>query len=347
MRNGGDVNYGLAKLAFVLGALTAAVSTGEATLPLQHLSSTAVPTTDPSELSILSYNVEGLPWPIASGRDAAAGAIADRLADMRAAGTQPHIVAIQEAFGQAGKLIGRQAGYRYVAYGPSDGEAGAEPVAPQDRSFAAAASPFIGETLGKYADSGLAIFSDYPIRWTRRMAFPAYACAGLDCLANKGVLVVALDVPGAARPVIVVDTHLNSRSASFASNARSLYAYRRQVDALGEFVGKLPERGDMLLAGDFNVGNAPKRSAMLDQGVLVQAGLSLSVVEHDCGHDCRHIDEGGAAAETSLLRGKSLLAFSANGSLAPLGTPIGFGRLPDGKMLSDHIGIERRFHIGA
>ena len=341
------MRHGLAKLAVIVGALTAAVGTGEATLPLQHLPSAAVPTIDPTELSILSYNVEGLPWPIASGRDAAAGTIADRLADMRAAGTQPHIVAIQEAFGQAGKRIGREAGYRYLADGPSDNDTGAAPVAPQDRAFAAAASPLIGETLGKFADSGLAIFSDYPIRWTRRMAFPAYACAGLDCLANKGVLVVALDVPGADRPVIVVDTHLNSRSASYASNARSLYAYRRQVDALSQFVAGLPEQGDMLLAGDFNVGNAPRRSAMLDRGLLDRDGLALTVVEHDCGHDCRHIDEGGSAAETALLRGKSLLAFSAQGSLTPLGTAIGFGRLPDGKMLSDHIGIERRFHIGA
>ena len=341
------MKYALPKLALIVGALAAAVSTGEASLPLRHLPLDSKSITNPSELSILSYNVEGLPWPIASGRDAAASMIASRLGDMRAAGTQPHIVAIQEAFGQAGKRIGREAGYRYVAYGPSDNNTGAAPVAPQDRAFAAAASPLIGETLGKFADSGLAIFSDYPIRWTRRMAFPAYACAGLDCLANKGVLVVALDVPGADRPVIVVDTHLNSRSASFASNARSLYAYRRQVDALSQFVAGLPEQGDMLLAGDFNVGNAPRRSAMLDQGLLDRDGLELTVVEHDCGHDCRHIDEGGSAAKTALLRGKSLLAFSAQGSLTPLGTAIGFGRLPDGKMLSDHIGIERRFHIGA
>ena len=43
-------------------------------------------------LSVMTYNVNGLPWPIALGRDAALGRIADRLAGMRRAGRQPHIV---------------------------------------------------------------------------------------------------------------------------------------------------------------------------------------------------------------------------------------------------------------
>ena len=46
--------------------------------------------------------------------------------------------------------------------------------------------------------SGLQILSDYPILRVRRMAFPAFACAGYDCLANKGALLVTVRLPGAA-----------------------------------------------------------------------------------------------------------------------------------------------------
>lgn len=40
-------------------------------------------------LSIMTYNVMGLPWPVAFGRDEALGRIADRLAGLRAEGINP------------------------------------------------------------------------------------------------------------------------------------------------------------------------------------------------------------------------------------------------------------------
>src|SRR4051812_5264204 len=77
-----------------------------------------------SELRILSYNVEGLPWPVASGRAAAADRIASTLRALREQGRQPQVVALQEAFSAAAKRIGRNGGYSYAAYGPSTDDAG-------------------------------------------------------------------------------------------------------------------------------------------------------------------------------------------------------------------------------
>jgi endonuclease/exonuclease/phosphatase family metal-dependent hydrolase len=183
-------------------------------------------------LSILSYNVEGIPWPAAIGRSAAADEIAASLEAQRLAGTEPHVVALREAFGPDQKQIGRKAVYGYAAFGPSHRFAGSSPQTADDRRFVDKASAWLGETLGKHANSGLAAFSDYPMIWIKRIAYPDYACAGWDCLANRGALAVALAVPGYRQPVVVVDTHLNSRSASHAAGTRSLYAYRRQVDLL-------------------------------------------------------------------------------------------------------------------
>ena len=49
-----------------------------------------------------------------------------------------------------------------------------------------------GERSGKVAGSGLQILSDYPIVAIRRQAFPEAACAGYDCLANKGIVMALL-----------------------------------------------------------------------------------------------------------------------------------------------------------
>src|SRR3569833_3219358 len=71
-------------------------------------------------LSVLTYNVHGLPWPIASDRDSALEAIGGRLRLLRARGEQPHIVLLQEAFTDAAKRIAAQSGYPYAALGPPE-----------------------------------------------------------------------------------------------------------------------------------------------------------------------------------------------------------------------------------
>src|SRR3954449_12256131 len=93
----------------------------------------ALPPAQPApaaQLSVMSYNVHGLPWPMTRGRPKALRAIRDRLVGMRAKGDQPHLVLLQEAFSGDAKAIARKTGYNYVVNGPSRGDRVAEPTSP-------------------------------------------------------------------------------------------------------------------------------------------------------------------------------------------------------------------------
>ena len=299
-----------------------------------------------SPLQLLSYNVKGTPWPPLSDRTPDLRAIGGFLLTERAQGVQPHVVVLQEAFSQDAKAIGREAGYRYAAFGPSADAQNPEPLTAADRSFAAQASFWAGETEGKQLDSGLALFSDYPISWVKRIAFPSFACAGWDCLANKGVLAVALQVPGMTKPVVIVTTHLNSRASTGVSDARSAYAFGRQVDVLNDFVATLDTKGGpLLLAGDFNVGKDPSRETSFNR-LIADRRLSVALAEHDCGIGCRRAVTPGQEQGARLAAAKSMILYRGAGALLPsiLST---FGREPNGTMLSDHIGLAVRFDIAS
>lgn len=69
------------------------------------------------ELAVLTYNVKGLSWPVASGRDEALARIGARLAAMRRQGRQAGVVVLQEAFTAQAKAIGTAAGYAWQVQG--------------------------------------------------------------------------------------------------------------------------------------------------------------------------------------------------------------------------------------
>ena len=284
-------------------------------------------------LSVMTYNIEGLPWPVRFGRDAAFLQISARLRALRMAGEQPHIVVLQEAFTDDAKRIGGDAGYRAPA------------IAPRDRDFQLGARLLSGERSGKLVDSGLEILSDYPILSVRRMAFPRYACAGFDCLANKGAVLATIAVPGMDMPLAVVDVHLNSRRASRVADDRSLYAYQRQIDALDQFLATSLKAGTpLILAGDFNVGNRPSRlayftahmrkwSADTPGGVkdalrtcFAQTGTCGATLPADAAFSMRR------ARDWQLSFPGTSTALAVDGLAAPFGHDI------DGAMLSDHVG---------
>ncbi len=211
----------MAMAPLLLGAIAPHAAAATATRPAAPAATTA--------LSVMAYNVKGLPWPITSDRTADFARIEARLRSMRARRAQPHVIILQEAFTAPAKAIARRSGYRYIVEGPS--RELQSPVLPRasDRPFIDGASFFKGERSSKQVGSGLILASDYPILSVHREAFPAFACAGYDCLANKGLLMVTIKVPGNATPVTVVTTHMNSKKSSGVSQARSLSAYRRQV----------------------------------------------------------------------------------------------------------------------
>ncbi|WP_436805758.1 endonuclease/exonuclease/phosphatase family protein [Sphingomonas sp. DT-51] len=290
-------------------------------------------------MRLLSYNVEGLPWPLTHGRTQAAEEIGRQLRQVSARGQRPHVLALQEAFGGAQEMIGEEAGYRYAAFGPAAGMVSLEAATGAERTFLAQASILRGETEGAQEDSGLAIFSDYPIVATWRVPFPRFACAGYDCLANKGMLAVALRVPGRTAPLIVVDTHLNSRTASGVADDRSFAAYAQQVDLLGRTVRGFAGSGaQVLLAGDFNVGNDSARASYLAQSLVARDGLKVAAAELACGATCRDL-----ATTPTIAHAKTIVLYG--GPVAAYRSPRRFGQLPGGQRLSDHLGIIQAFRL--
>jgi endonuclease/exonuclease/phosphatase family metal-dependent hydrolase len=305
-------------------------------------------------LSVMTYNVEGLPFPVRLGRSTAAHRIADRLRNMREAGLQPHVVVLQEAFGEAQQAIGREAGYRYIAVGPDSRATNNEPMSAEDEDFAAQARFFKGERSGKVMGSGLVILSDYPIRSVRRTVFPAYACAGFDCLANKGVMLAMVDVPGVAQPVAVVATHMNSKTSSHVPEPRHRYAFLRQVATVSNFLkANLSPDTPYVLAGDTNIGKSSPRLAAF-QAMLAglprstDAGVIRTALD-SClsGTDDGCMISSPVEVRKSFAHNKDWEAFApgAATSVALLGIDAPFGHDAKGRMLSDHIGYTAFYRL--
>ncbi|WP_225883446.1 endonuclease/exonuclease/phosphatase family protein [Sphingomonas aliaeris] len=300
-------------------------------------------------LSVLTYNVEGLPWPIASGRPDNLAAIADRLKYLRARGQAPKVVVLQEAFTKDARSIGQKAGYRYIVDGPSSDHAAPAGMNTVDPTFAAAARWWSGETEGKMLGSGLQLLSDYPIVEVRRMVFPAGDCAGYDCLANKGAMLVRVAVPGLTTPVDIVTTHLNSRAASGVAKSRADQAYARQVDLLTGFVEHARDpRNPLIVAGDFNMGKTPVRRAALF-GQIEQRWSVAGSVRNALGQAVQDRLPMPQDAVATARRAKDW-QFFAPGHAAALeltGISVPFGREPNGDMLSDHVGYIAYFRQSA
>lgn len=191
------------------------------------------PAAETAEISVLTYNVRGLPWPLALNRGRALREIGRELAAMRQEGRQPDVVLIQEGFRREVADLVRESGYVYWASGP-------------------------GRGIGKLISGGLHVLSDAPILEVRTTAFDH--CAGFDCLANKGAMLVRLAPAWSPTPIDVVNTHMNARQASGAPRTRTLPAHHGQTRELSAFVKahRAPAH-PLLVGGDFNVRNSAAR----------------------------------------------------------------------------------------
>ena len=308
-------------------------------------SAPAAAAADTGHLSIMTYNVHALPWPLASNRPAAMIAIAARLRLMRLEHRQPDVVALQEAFGDEAKAIGRAAGYRYMAIGPGIADRSTIATSVADRKFLADGSYFSGEGMAKRVDSGLVIFSDHPIAAVRRIVYPV--CAGYDCLANKGALAATIVAPGGKR-VTVLDTHLNSGHASGVGKPRRYYAYGRQIAQVSAFAATIEAAGEpLLMAGDFNVGHDRVRRRYFSAWLGAKRGAP-GVAATACRADPSCALAATPSLTESLGRAKDWLLYRASATIGirPTAITAPFGRDRDGAMLSDHIGIVASYLIG-
>lgn len=287
-------------------------------------------------LTVMTYNVKGLPFPAALDRTRALQQIGLRLSQLRAEGRQPHVIVLQEAFTPEAKSIARLAGYRNLAFGPGPNEPGSRKAMSQ--SFRRRARALRGEAIGKWADSGLAILSDFPISRTRRHAFAEDACAGFDCLAAKGVVLAWIAVPGQAQPIVIGNTHLNSRKASGVSVERANTAFAEQLAEVRRFVAaEVDPNSNLILAGDFNVGHDPRRqhAARIHGGPVPGSSEALS----------GQFGNGDLASIQRRGKDKQFYRAGQNSaiSLATLDVPLGTAN--GGSPLSDHLGFTATYEL--
>ena len=324
-------------------ALVATVAAAPTPVPqaAETLPAPAVQTAS-TEISVLTYNVKGLPWPFATGRASALREIGRELAALRAEGRQPDIVLIQEGFrGEVADLV-KASGYRYWAQGPTRSDrvrAGAPPA--DGHGFRSRRDFRVGEGWGKFANAGLHVLSDAPITDVADVAYRY--CAGFDCLANKGAMLARIALPQVPGEIDVVNTHLNSKRASRASLKRSLQAHNLQVEELLTFIGAHRSAGaPLLVGGDFNVkGSAARYDHLAD-------ARPYKVVSEFCSAPASAC-EGQAAQQGAepWLRSQDLQGFEAAPAVdvRPIRVDTIFARDSSGAGLSDHDGYLVRYRL--
>lgn len=285
-------------------------------------------------LSVLTYNLEGLGWPARKGRAAELKQIGDRLAAMRESGTGPDVILFQEMFSGAAKRAVAASGYPAIAPGP---RRTTRPYIGDYERMAGKAKPLKGELGIKLLGGGLAIASRYPIVESALDAYGRRACAGFDCLSNKGVMLARIAIPGVPAPIDIYNTHMNSRGASKVSAARDGEAHARQALAASEFIARTQDlTAPLIFGGDFNMRHSEDRWAEFSEY------HPLTLVHEVCvdrasGCEVRMSWDGDAPwMDTQDLQ------FSADGervTVRPIRVEAMFDGGESGPRLSDHDGF--------
>lgn len=280
-----------------------------------HVSAKHVDNVLSIDLTVMTYNIAGLPWPMMKNRNEALAQIGTDLSDMRKNGTSPDIVFIQEGFRSGVTDLVKNSGYPYWVRGPSrrdKPELARRRVSEdfiKDRRFTS------GETIGKLTDSGLFILSRYPITLRAAEPFGKFECAGFDCAANKGVVWANIKVPGLIDPVQVFTTHLNSRDAAKVPRTRSLEAHNAQFAHLAEFVeAKWEPTFPLIFGGDFNLSGSEDRLEFIknfDDGTLEIPERRNAMIFPYCFENNSCKVEDAAVSQKKIYEFQDLQGFSS------------------------------------
>jgi endonuclease/exonuclease/phosphatase family metal-dependent hydrolase len=289
-------------------------------------------------LDVLTFNLEGLAWPARKGRAPSLARIGSILADLRKSGDAPDVILVQEMFSPAAKRAVAAAGYQYVVTGP--GRTQRKRMVQTERVPGPRGKGEFGFHL---LGSGLAILSRYPIISTDSEPFGKRACAGVDCLSNKGVLHARIAVPGVPQPINLVNTHLNAQSASRATPERQAAAHRIQVEMLRRFARASRGAGEpAIVGGDFNMKNSEARFETFS------AGNRMGLVHEYCtrpdsGCDVRVSWDGDAPwMDTQDLQ---FFATGTSVSVIPTHVEAMFDGSAGSPKLSDHDGFRVRYTL--
>jgi endonuclease/exonuclease/phosphatase family metal-dependent hydrolase len=294
------------------------------------------------ELSVLTYNVAGLPFPARGDTRKAMRRIAQAWPGEFPDGP-PDVLLLQEAFVPSATRLAGRLGYPNVVRGPKRLDKPEPRPERATREFRQQRRLTKGERLFVLTGSGLVAATDLAVVRTVNQPFGRHACAGYDCLANKGAMLIEIAVPGMPEPLFILNTHLNSRRASGVADERSLYAYRRQVVEIRELLDReWAGRGPLVWAGDLNArGN-------LDRFSFQEERLPGELAHRYCADNPRHCsvrmswDNDEPWLDTQDLQG------FLDGEwvwIKPVAIAARFDEPVDGRMLSDHDGLEVRWRL--
>jgi len=284
------------------------------------------------DIEIMLYNVEGLPFPARLNRSKDLGQIGVELAAMRATCKTPRIIVLQEVFSEDAERIAAQAGYVAVADGPERDARRSLAGAPIPDTFLAGQRFSRGEGGPKLVDGGLQILSDYPVLEAVSEPFSDDACAGTDCLSNKGAMLVRVRIPGLPVPLEILNTHMNSRKGAGVSYGRTDVAHHLQSDELADFLQRHRSPGyPLLIAGDFNMKDAAARFSHFERR------MPQPLVHRHCANGACVLNKTFETAQP-WMETQDLHAFESGGivTVRPLRLDTIFDGL-NGPMLSDHI----------
>ncbi|PZU59621.1 MAG: metal-dependent hydrolase [Sphingobium sp.] len=295
---------------------------------------------DTTTLSVLTYNMEGLGWPARTGRGDDLGRIGRALAAMREAGTAPDIVLFQEMFSTTAKRAVEAADYPAIVSGPHR----TRPAHGSTKDPLPGRSRLNRGELGLHIyGSGLAIASIYPVLHVDRRAYGRKSCAGYDCLANKGVLLARIAIPGVPSPIDVYDTHMNSRGASRVAAIRNLAAHDRQALEASEFIDRTHDDAfPLIFGGDFNMRHSEERWANFTRY------QSLRLVHQVCADPASGCDVRMSWDGDEPWMDTQDLQFFWNGevvSVRPIRVEAMFDGSPGEPVLSDHDGFRVTYEL--
>jgi endonuclease/exonuclease/phosphatase family metal-dependent hydrolase len=282
-------------------------------------------------LDVLTYNIEGVPG--RSGRRGELKQIGARLATMRKAGEAPDVVLFQEMFSRDAAAAVRKTGYPNIVSGPTRGQRRTLPKWGERRGHKWRR----GEWGVRLVGSGLAIASAYPIQAHASEPFSGRACAGFDCLANKGSMLASLSIPGVPGELDVFNTHMNAQGASRVPMRRHLPVHRAQARELSDFVARSRAPGaPVILGGDFNMRRSEARFDAFE------ANETLQLVHQYCLRD-----PGDCHVETSWdgdapwMDTQDLQFFQSGAGVQvrPVRVQTLFDGRPGSPVLSDHDGF--------
>lgn len=288
-------------------------------------------------LDVLTYNVEGVPG--RRGRGALLAEIGRRLHALNQSGRAPDVVLFQEVFSKGAKTAVRQSGYPALTRGPSR-KARRDLPRWGDRTGRKWRKGEIGIRI---VGSGLAIASAYPITVEQSQPFSRRACAGFDCLSNKGGLHVRIKVPGVPDQIDIVNTHMNAQGASGVRPSRHLPVHHAQALELSDFIAHARQPGNpLIVGGDFNMRGSERRFAFFETAQPLQLVHQFCLAPVNACDVRISLDGDAPWMDTQDLQ---MFTSGRRVTLRPLRVEAMFDGSDQSPKLSDHDGLRVLYEL--